>query len=468
MNIYQKGVVFHAHFYQPSRENPFINRIEAENDAEPFENWTERIFFDCYKPNIDLGNFRFFSFNIGPTLTMWLRRNYPEYLLKVIEQEKISSELFGTSNAIAQPYHHTILPLDNKIDKETQIKWGIEDYRSIFNHDPEGMWLPETAVDIETLEILASEGIKYTILAPWQAECENLDTTEPYFIELKTGRRMTVYFFDQFISNQVSFNPNITEDGDRFVNDVLMDRYFEFDPKPDHDQIILIASDGELYGHHQKFRDKFISYVFSRIDKDPELNNENLGSWIKRHPSKKEVHIKKNTSWSCHHGIERWRSVCDCTPSAQWKFPLRKGLQSIANKIDDIYVKHVSIIVDAPWRLRNQYIQSLIGNETFQDLISNLSSREFSKSEEKMISNLLEAQYSRLRMFTSCGWFFDDLSRPEPYYNLMHAAFAVQKINQATSIDLTQFAFEVLNSAKMKKGKKTGGTIFRDIYDNYR
>ncbi len=250
----------HGHFYQPAREDPLTGEIPLEPGAFPFQNWNERIHAHCYRPNAELGNFERISFNIGPTLFEWMAVNYPDTCELIVAQEKRNFERYGVGNGMAQAYHHTILPLASRMEKMTEVRWGIADFQNRFGHVPKGLWLPETAADLETLDILAQCGIEFTILAPWQAADDTVDITQPYWVDLPGGNRIVVFFYQPELSARISFDPSSTTNATTFFREILMPQFHGHGSR-DRERIVMMASDGELYGHHQQFRDQFLSHL---------------------------------------------------------------------------------------------------------------------------------------------------------------------------------------------------------------
>ncbi|MBE0685499.1 MAG: glycoside hydrolase, partial [Anaerolineaceae bacterium] len=342
------GFCVHGHFYQPSREDPITGEIPEERGAFPYKNWNELIFSHCYLPNTELENFRKISFNFGPTLLNWMEKKYPEVYTRIISQERENFEKFGVGNALAQPYHHTILPLASKEDKITQIQWGIEDYKHRFGHQPAGAWLPETAVDMESLEILVDFGIQFTILAPWQADTENLDITQPYWVKLTDQKRIAVFFYHQDLSTQISFNPLTTINADVFASNFVLPNLIQ---NGDHKRpkYLLLASDGELYGHHQPFRDKFLAHLLNGSIKNKNISQIYPGLWLKENPPREYIKIKEKTSWSCHHGVNRWSTGCDCTPHSDWKNYLRIFIDRVSEIVNDVYQSELSTYTSDVW-----------------------------------------------------------------------------------------------------------------------
>ena len=427
MSKLSSAFAVHGHFYQPARDDPLTGEIPWEDGSLPFANWNERIYSECYLPNAMLGNFGRISFNLGPTLTDWLARYHPETLTAIVSQEQDNYEKHGVGNGMAQAYHHTILPLDLPQDKVTQVRWGIADFEFRFGHLPAGLWLPETAVDEATLICLAENGIKFTILAPWQA-ADAVDIRQPALVELPGGHSITVFFYDQPVSTALSFNPLATINADAFVREQILAKPF--------DGLLFVASDGELYGHHQQFRDKFLDYLTRRAIPQAGIQMTYPGLWLQEHPPTQMVRILDNTSWSCHHGVERWRGACGCTPQGEWKGYLREAFSWLAKELDIVFVENLGKFVSDPWELRHQYIRVLHGQMTLQGLLTELGRAPVSDSDLSQIAGLLQAQKERLRMFTSCGWFHDDFDRINPRNNVIYAAQAVYAFHKATGIDL--------------------------------
>ena len=466
-----RALCIHGHFYQPPRENPISGMIPNEEGAAPYPNWNARIHAECYRPNAELGNFERISFNVGPTLFEWMESYDPVTYRRIIAQDHSNVERFGVGNAMAQPYHHTILPLASHADKDTQVYWGIADFEHRFGRKPQGMWLPEAAVDLETLEVLVDHGIEFTILAPWQAAEEQIDPTEPYWVNLPTGRRIAVFFYHQGLSGGVSFNQQMTTNAHEFaLRDVS--RYFNKEKrKRDENQLLVVASDGELYGHHQAFRDWFLAYLVNGAGARAGIRLTFPALWLGENPPTREVKIKEFTSWSCHHGVERWARPCGCAPGdGQWKVYLRGAFDHLAQKIDSIFEEEMHKYGLNPWTLRNGYIHVLLGNVTLDQIIDqatepNLQSlAQISKNgDQPKIEMLLEAQRERQRIFTSCGWFFGDFDRIEPQNNVAYAAMATNLIYQATGKDLSG---EILEDLKYVVSDRTG-LRGNEVFDRY-
>ena len=380
----------HGHFYQPPRENPWLGVVEVQDSAAPFHDWNERITHECYAPNtrarlLDgqgriinlLNNYAWISFNFGPTLLQWMADTAPEALPGIVEADRLSQERRrGHGNALAQVYNHMILPLASPRDKQTQVLWGIADFRHRFGRDPEGMWLAETAVDIESLEVLAEAGIHFTILAPPQARrwrklgeknwieiSGGIDPSRAYLCRLPSGRSIVLFFYDGIVSQQVAFE-RLLDHGDRFLA-----RLFQgFDDRRDHPQLMHIATDGESYGHHHAHGDMALAYVLHRLSKDPDVRLTNYGEFLELHPPEWEVEIHENSSWSCVHGVERWRSDCGCKMRGdwhqKWRAPLREALDGLKDQLDHLFSTRGRECFPNPWAARDAFIDVILRRES--------------------------------------------------------------------------------------------------------
>jgi alpha-amylase/alpha-mannosidase (GH57 family) len=438
-------VCIHGHFYQPPRENPWLEEIELQDSAYPYHDWNERIAAECYAPNtasrlLDgegritgiVNNYSKISFNFGPTLLAWMERHDPSTYIAILEADKLSRKRFsGHGSALAQAYNHIIMPLANSRDKRTQIIWGIEDFQKRFGREPEGMWLPETAVDTETLEILAEQRIKFTILAPSQARCfrkigENqewqgvegskIDPTTSYLCRLASGRTLYLFFYDGPISQEVAFG-GLLKNGEAFVQK-LMGAFSEGRDQP---QIVHIATDGETYGHHHRFGDMALAFCLHFIESSDLLTLTNYGEFLEKYPPIHEVQIFENSSWSCAHGVERWRNDCGCNSGMhsgwhqKWRGPLRGALDALRDQLIPAYTREASLYFKDPWQARDHYIEVILdrGEESIEAFLKKHTARELSKEEKSRVLKLLELQRHAMLMYTSCGWFFDEISGPE-------------------------------------------------------
>jgi hypothetical protein len=382
----------------------------------------------------------------------------------IIDQERYTFETNGVGNGMAQPYHHVILPLASKRDKVTQIKWGIADFEHRFGHSPAGMWLPETAVDLETLAYLADNNIQFTILAPWQVKApDNEPSDQPFLIELPGKRKpMIVFLYHQSLSTMVSFVSDTTRNAEYFVNNKILPILGSSDDAQKH--MLLIASDGEVYGHHKSFRDKFLAYMLNGALNQQEIEITYPGLWLSQHQPDKYAELSEYSSWSCHHGIVRWMGECNCTPGAKWKAPLRWALDKLAEELDHQYQVYLGRYTRRIWHLRNAYIHVFLGEINLESLLSQYISQPLNEDEINKIGMLLAAQYERQRIFTSCGWFHDQFHRIEPQNNIAYAAQAVWLTKQVTGVDLKPKALALLRKVKDQRTGLRGDTVFSERY----
>ncbi|MBF6592412.1 MAG: glycoside hydrolase, partial [Ktedonobacterales bacterium] len=323
-------VCLYGHFYQPPREDPFTGRIPREPGATPYDNFNEKIYDECYRPNAEQGNFESISFDLGPTLAMWLEQHHPDVHQQIVAADRRNVERYGVGNALAQAFNHTILPLATTRDKRTQIAWGLADFARRFGRAADGMWLAETAVDLETLDLLAERGVRYTVLAPWQS-AEAIDPTEPYHVRLPSGREIVVFFYNGPLSGGVSFDWDTTCNADSFAASYLPNHLNGAKLARQEDQLIVVATDGELYGHHKPWCDQFLAHLVREGAKAFGFEVVSLGRYLRDHPPAREVSLRVPSAWSCAHGVARWGQGCACTEGdAAWKPALRRALDTLA------------------------------------------------------------------------------------------------------------------------------------------
>lgn len=450
----ERYLCIHGHFYQPPRENPWLEEVEQQDSAAPFHDWNQRISAECYAPNsasriLDqhdriiniVSNYSQISFNFGPTLLSWLERHEPDTYEKILAADQESQKRFsGHGSALAQAYNHIIMPLANERDKRTQIIWGLADFRARFGRQAEGMWLPETAVDTESLELLAEYDVRFTILAPHQAkrirpvgeadwhDCNgHVDTRRPYICPLPSGRKIAIFFYDGPASQEVAFS-ELLRSGEKFGSRLL--HGFSSSSEP---QLVHIATDGETYGHHHRFGDMALAYCLSHIQEENLAKITIYGEFLESFPPQWEVEIVENSSWSCAHGVERWRSDCGCriggnSMRQHWRAPLRETLDWLRDQLADFFEQRMSPFHKAPWGLRDRYVQIILdrSQETLEDFLTSQVNPGLTAKEKTRCLSLLEMQRQALLMFTSCGWFFDEVSGIETAQILCYAARAVQ------------------------------------------
>jgi len=462
----QAYLCLYGHFYQPPREEPFTNAIPVEYGATPYANFNEKIAVECYRPNADAGNFEAISFDLGPTLAAWLEKNQPDVYQRIITSEQQHVQQYGVSNALAQAYNHTILPLATARDKQTQILWGLQDYRHRYGHDAHGMWLAETAVDMETLDILAQCGITYTVLAPWQV-ARPIDPTEPYKVHLRNGRSMTVFFYNAPLSGGVSFDWNITNDANVFASYYLKEHLVPQKQEAGEDQLIVIATDGELYGHHKPWRDKFLSYLVRHGAPTNGFEVCSLERYILMHPARKEVQIHVPSAWSCAHGVARWNTGCECTEGdSSWKGALRRVLTNLAEQGDQIFEQYAGKVLSNPWAARDDYLALRNNWEKPEVFWKRHCKRRRVPADRSLLHRtklLLEAQYYQQYSFTSCGFFFEDLDRIEPRNDIAYARRAISLYWQALGIDLQSGFVRDLEQARSWRTGFTGTDLYKQL-----
>ncbi len=466
----QKGVrvgtflCLHGHFYQPPRENPFTELLLTEPGATPYPNFNEKITAECYRPNAEIGNFDEISYDFGPTLATWLEKNHPDVHWRIIKADQHHRKRYGVGNAMAQAYNHTILPLASTRDKRTQIRWGLDDFRHRYGYEAHGMWLAETAVDLESLSIMAEEGVTYTVLAPWQA-AEPIDPTDPYLVRLPNGRSITVFFYNAPLSGGVSFDWNITSNADIFVADCLTKQLIPGKQEAGRPQLVLIATDGELYGHHKPWRDKFLAHLIRYGAPDRGFQICTLERYLRMFPATREVRIHAPSAWSCGHGVARWESGCECTEGdGRWKGSLRRALSNLADRGNSLFERYTGEILKDPWKARNAYLglrNGWIDPEHFWEQHGQ-GGRPEAKVEWRTLL-LLEAQYYHQYSFTSCGFFFEDLDRIEPGNDIAFARRAISLTWQALGIDLQWNFLEDLRHIKSWRTGLTGALLYERL-----
>lgn len=494
----EKFLTIHGHFYQPPRENPWLEAIELQDSALPFHDWNERICKECYNPNsvsrivdnknqiLDIvNNYQYMSFNFGPTLLSWMEEFAPLTYERIIKADIDSiSEHSGHGNAIAQVYNHMIMPLANAHDKETQVKWGIRDFEYRFGRKPEGIWLAETAVDDATLKVLVDNGIKFTILSPYQAlkirktgdkewqdvSWGNIDPARSYKYTLKgdSKKSIALFFYDGAISKSVAFD-ELLKDGNRFIKR-LKEGVSETRNYP---QLVNIATDGESYGHHTKFGDMALSYVLKIKAEDEGFKITNYAEYLDKYESDYEVDIKQASSWSCFHGVGRWKEDCGCSTGGhpgwnqKWREPLRNALDYLRDGLAKVFeAEGPKYFNDNPWAIRNKYIDVILDRNY-------VTIRKFQKenfkpdlTEEQKVKGmeLLEIQRQAMLMYTSCGWFFSEISGIETVQIMKYAARAMQLVARFTNEDFETHFKDILSQAKSNFAEFGTG---KDIYERF-
>lgn len=487
----------HGHFYQPPRENPWLESIELQDSALPFHDWNARISSECYNPNsvsriVDnknqildvVNNYSLISFNFGPTLLSWLEVHSPKTYERIIEADRQSlEEHSGHGNAIAQVYNHIIMPLANERDKYTQVIWGIKYFQYSFGRRPEGIWLAETAVDDATLRVLADCCLQFTVLSPYQAlkvrplgkdnnndwvdvSWGNIDPGQAYRYYLKDGtdRYVDLFFYDGSISKSVAFE-NLLNNGDKFINRIKDG----ISNARNYNQLVHIGTDGESYGHHTHFGDMALAYALKKKAGELGFKLTNYGEYLEKNPPVYEVGIKEGSSWSCSHGVGRWKEDCGCSTGGKagwnqrWRKPLREALDWLRDELTVIYEKHAEKYLKNPWKTRNRYIDVILDRNTLtmEHFFSHESCKKLTPQEMSETIKLVEMQRQAMLMYTSCGWFFAEISGIETAQILKYAARAMQIAEEFAEIDLETKFLEKLEEAKSNISQYGTG---KDIY----
>ncbi|MDE2492250.1 MAG: DUF3536 domain-containing protein [Elusimicrobia bacterium] len=444
----------HGHFYQPPRENPWTGVVERQLATGHDHDWNARIARECYVPNgearvmdaagriVDLvDNYERMSFNFGPTLLAWFEEAHPHAYRRLVEADRASAaRLDGHGNAIAQAFHHTILPLADPRDRLTEIRWGLADFEHRYGRKAEGLWLPECAADDATLATLAAEGVKFTILEPhqglevlpapggaWKPAAEALIPGVPYRWHGPGGAQMSIFFYDGALSRAVAFERAMTDSrsfAKRILGRIL--------PTAE-DGLCLLATDGESYGHHDPFAEMGLAHLLRYALPELKVEPVNLAWYLAKHPPQREVRLKPGgTSWSCAHGVERWRSDCGCGAvdgrHQRWRGPLRAALERLRGRLAELYETTAQGLIPDPWAARDAYVSVVLdrSDESVARFLAAHAPGAKSEADKVRALTALEMQRRALMMFTSCGWFFDELSRLEPVQVLLYAARALE------------------------------------------
>lgn len=489
----KKNICIHGHFYQPPRENAWLEEVERQDSAYPYHDWNAKITAECYAPNaaariVDkenrildiINNYSMMSFNFAPTLLSWLKKSEKEVYRSILQADEKSLVFFnGHGSAIAQCYNHMIMPLANSRDKKTQIIWGLKDFEYHFKRKSEGMWLPETAVDDETLDIMAENNIKYVILSPFQAKKMRavskkewidvnggkIDPKLPYSYKLPSGRSIVIFFYDGRISQDIAY-ANLLASGDNLANR-LIGSFSSEQPALEN-----IAVDGETFGHHKHFGDMALAFCLKTIQDNHSVDLMNYGEFLAKFEPKHEVQIHQNSAWSCAHGVGRWSKDCGCCIESKegrnqkWREHLKKAMDYLRDELINIYQKEMALYVKDPWTIRDLYIELILNrsSENALQFFENHFSAKISDEDKIKILKLLEIQRHAMLMYTSCGWFFDDISGIETVQILAYAARAIQLTKEVTNISLEEGYLSILENAKSYYENFKNGVF---IYKNF-
>lgn len=478
----ERYLCIHGHFYQPPREDPWLDKILPEGSAAPFRHWNERICRESYAPmgwarrldgqgricNI-VNCFEWTSFNFGPTLMRWLERADPDVYERILQADRRSVRRLGHGNAMAQVCHHAIMPLASELDKHLEVQWGIADFEKRFNRFPEGMWLAEAAVDTPTLEVLAEAGIKFTLLAPRQVQSVaplgseewrdvnewEVDISRPYQVELPSGRTIAVFFYNGGLSQAVAFE-RLLDHGDNFWNKVNS----SCGPG-----ITALATDGETYGHHFKFGEMALAYVLEQANrKDNDLHVTNFAAFLEKFPPLMKVRLREASSWSCVHGVERWRSDCGCSSGGHpewnqaWRAPLREALDLLKNKVDAHFFDRGREVFTDPETALTHYGRVYCGAENTDEFEKHNFKPRLAADKKEAGWKLLAMQNWALSSFASCAWFFDDLARIEPLNAMTYALRSLQLARETGIEDFEQQIVDILARAYSNQPNEGNGS----------
>lgn len=474
MSVDCRSVVIHGHLYQPPRDNPWFEDVEAEPSAAPYHDWNERIERECYRPMVAarvqgpqgrilriLNTLAYTSFNVGPTLLDWLERAAPETYRGILEADRSSAaRLGGHGNAMAMPYHHAILPLSSRRDKVTEIRWGMADFRRRFGRDPVGMWLPETAVDHETLDVLAQEGIAFTVVGPTQVEAVPA-LGLPGLFQGTGGRTLAVFVYDGPISHDVAFGPLLRDAG-------MWAARLTSTGGGQSRKLVSVATDAETYGHHHRFGEMALAALITQLEGDPTARVENFASFLARHPPVQDIELVAPSSWSCAHGVERWRSDCGCKirPAAKtqqrWRQGLREAIDWLGHELAAVFERDAAPLFAHPWDARDDYVRALPSLADRDAFLQRAMQPTAAKAADRIRAlELLEMERDALRMQTSCGWFHDDLAGIEPVQVLRYAAHGIE----LAGADAPRLEREFLERLATAESNDPSAGTGRDIYD---
>ncbi len=504
-------VSIHGHFYQPPRESPFSGQVPHETGAEPYANFNEKINAECYRPNALQGNFERISFNFGPTLAAWVEQHDPETYARILAGDKAVYQRCGYGNALAQNYNHLILPLATPQEARLQIEWGIMDFERRFGHQPEGMWLAETAASAWVLDIMAQVGLKFVILAPWQADVatvetldfaeratiqsrlrqqaidrwraqfaglpdslpllpnrvpEPFDVSEPYQVELEQGRSLVVFFYNGKLSGDISFNQAATADAGRYVNNWLLPELNRVKLERGETQLLMVATDGELYGHHQPYRELFLRHLTTTALQQAGLELTLPARYWREHPPRRRLRIVDDTSWSCHHGVARWRAGCFCTTgNTDWKRVLRRACDNLAAELDRLYEALAARLLKNGYSALREYLWVWQGHENAGTFLQRHLRPELrgKPAAAGMAARLLKAQMYKHQMYTSCAWFFEDIDRLEPRNALAAAAIIFRLLRRLLPPELESGFSAGLSEAISQYSGLNGALLYQQV-----
>ena len=483
------SLCIHGHFYQPPREDPWLGSILAEPSAAPMRNWNERITRESYAPmawarRLDsrgkitdlLNSYEWISFNAGPTLLRWMRHSFPRVLERMVDGDAKSRARWGHGNAIAQIYHHIIMPLASAEDRAIETRWAIDDFRHYFGRDPEGMWLSECATDLPSLESLAEQGIRFVILAPRQARAvvENgvavpvhegsLEVGEPYKVSLPSGKSITAVFYHGKLSQAIAFE-GLLRNGESFWQRIAGEAN-SMAWRGRESSLLTLATDGETYGHHFTFGEMALAYVLAQsVSGRDNIHLTNLPAYIAAHPPQREVLIWEPSSWSCVHGVERWRSDCGCTDGGhpnwnqRWRAPLRSALNVARDAVKQHFFTAGQECFTDPGAALMAYGEVLAAPQKAEAFAAAWFKDNGATNDKAW--KLLDMQEQSLASFASCAWFFDDIARIEPENGMTFALRSMNIMRETGGADvLGSFVAELEKAQPNQNEYGTGKDVF--------
>ena len=477
------SLIIHGHFYQPPRENPRTGLIDIQESARPYKNWNERINLDCYKANTSsrflneygqikqiYNNYEYISYNFGPTLLSWLYENDRQTYELIIQADKNSVKRLGFGNAMAQGFSHTILPLDSHDMAREQINWGIKDFYFRYGREPEGIWLPEAAINSHVVDILAEEGIKFVVLSPFQAKAvQNSNNDEftylngrpapydkPYILQGVKGREISAFFYQGQLASDISFG-HALRSADSLYNNLLHIKNTQTST------LINTATDGEIYGHHEAYGDMALAALINKVEKNEDFKFTNYATYLNEHKAEKYALLvdgeeSKGSSWSCFHGVSRWYKDCGCNTGGKegwnqkWRTPLRNSIADLALSINSEFDSHIKEIFKAKvstQEILDKAAALYIGQTKACDLIKQLhKDYKFDSSDDTKLATLLDGILNLHYSFSSCGFFFNDLAGIEPKQSITYALYAIDEFSKYTNKDLLSSFVNILKEAK--------------------